>query len=163
MSHIDTAYNLARWLSKNDDDAADIVQEASLRAFRSLDQCGANPRAWFLTITRNTAFTYMARRHVNATSSFMDEAETIEWNGPTPEQVVLANADRDMVTNLIEELPPEFREVVILRDIEDMSYKEIAEITGTPMGTVMSRLNRARQRLQQRLADRTLEERKVGL
>ena len=163
MSHIDSAYNLARWLSRNDDDAADIVQEASVRAFKSMDQCGAHPRAWFLTIIRNTAFSYMARRQVNATSAFMDEAETIEWSGPSPEQVMLSNAEREMVTSLIEELPAEFREVVILRDIEDLSYKEIAEITGTPLGTVMSRLNRARQRLQQRLADRTLEERKLGL
>lgn len=96
-------------------------------------------------------------------ASFADEAEFIEWDGPTPEQSLIKSAEKEMVTKFIEDLPSEFREAIILKEIEDLSYKEIAEVTGVPIGTVMSRLNRARQRLQRRLADRTLEERKLGL
>lgn len=163
LVHLDSAYNLARWLVKNGDDADDIVQEACIRAFRNMDQRGGHAKAWFLSITRNTAFTFLSRRPGFVSNAFDGEMETLEWHGPNPEQSLLSQEDKEMAVRFIEELPPEFREVVILRDVEDLSYKEIAEVTNVPVGTVMSRLNRARQRLQQRLADRTLEERKLGL
>jgi RNA polymerase sigma-70 factor (ECF subfamily) len=163
MPHLDSAHNMARWLARNDEDASDIVQEASIRAFKNMDQCGGNPRAWFLTITRNTAYTFLSRRPSFASSAFVDEAETIAWDGPSPDQALVAKTEREVAVKFIEDLPPEFKEVVILRDLEDLSYKEIAEVTGVPVGTVMSRLNRARQRLQQRIADHALEEHTLGL
>ena len=163
LPHLDAAYNIARWLARNDDDAADIVQEACIRAFKGLGQMNGAPKPWFLTIVRNTAYTFLSRRQGFAGSAYLDEAEDVEWDGPNPEQAMMLAKDKEMVGKFLEELPAEYREVVILRDLEDLSYKEIAEVTGVPIGTVMSRLNRARHRLQQRLADRTPEERKLGL
>ena len=161
LPHLDTGYNLARWLARSDDDASDIVQEACLRCFRNMDQLTTNPRAWFLSTVRNTAYTFLARRSGQPT--FLDESDDLQWDGPSPEQAVLAKVEQEILTQFIEDLPPEFREVLVLRDLEDLSYKEIAEVSGLPIGTVMSRLNRARRRLQQRLADRSLEERRLGL
>jgi RNA polymerase sigma factor (sigma-70 family) len=163
LPHLDSAYNMARWLARNDEDASDIVQDACIRAFKSLDQMHAGAKSWFLTIVRNTAYTFLTRKSGLVGAAFLDEAEGLEWDGPNPEQALMMKADKEMVVKFLEDLPTEFREVVVLRDLEDLSYKEIAEVTGVPIGTVMSRLNRARQRLQQRLADRAPEERKLGL
>jgi RNA polymerase sigma-70 factor (ECF subfamily) len=163
LPHLDSGYNLARWLARNDDDASDIVQDACVKAFRNVDQVSTNARIWFLTIVRNTAYTFLAKRSGMPNIGFFDEIDAVEWTGPSPEQAVLLSADRDLVIRFLEELPSEFKEVVILRDLEDLSYKEISEVVDVPIGTVMSRLNRARQRLQQRLADRAPEERKLGL
>lgn len=163
LPHLDSAYNMARWLARNDDDASDIVQEACIKSFKSLEQMNGAAKPWFLTIVRNTAYTFLSRRPSFAGGAYLDEAEDIEWDGPTPEQALMTKTDKEMVIKFLEELPAEFREVVVLRDLEDLSYKEIADVTGVPIGTVMSRLNRARQRMQRRLADRAPEERKLGL
>lgn len=163
LPHLDSAYNLARWLTRNEDDAADITQEAMIKAFKNLDQMKAgSAKAWLMAIVRNTGLTYLNRKS-NQPSAFPDESEDLEWQGFSPEQTLLMSEDREVVVRLLEELPTEFREVVVLRDVEDLSYKEISDVVGVPIGTVMSRLNRARHRLQQRLSDRTPEERRLGL
>jgi RNA polymerase sigma-70 factor (ECF subfamily) len=163
LPHLDSAYNLARWLAKNEDDAADITQEAMIKAFKNLGQVNAgSPKAWLMSIVRNTGVTFLTKKNGHQ-SVFIDEIEGLEWHGQSPEQALLMSEEKEVVMRLLEELPLEFREVVILRDLEDLSYKEISEVVGIPIGTVMSRLNRARQRLLQRLSDRTPEEKKLGL
>jgi len=163
LPHLDSAYNLARWLAKNEDDAGDIVQEAMVKAFKNMDQINSsNTKSWLMSIVRNTGHTYLAKKS-GFTAAFQDEAESLEWHGPTPEETLLMKEEKEIAVRFLEDLPLEFREVVILKDIEDLSYKEISEVVGVPIGTVMSRLNRARQRLQQRFSDRTLEERQLGL
>jgi RNA polymerase sigma-70 factor (ECF subfamily) len=150
LPHLDAAYNLARFLMRNDQDAEDVVQEAALRAFRFFESFrGENSRAWFLKILRNTAFTAMKRNR-------MDE-ETVEFDeelhgGPVPAldpAVAIDRAhDRQTVRAAIEQLPTEFREAITLRELEGMPYKEIADVAGVPIGTIMSRLARARRQLQ---------------
>lgn len=159
LPHLDAAYTLARWLTRNHHDAEDVVQEAYLRAFRYFDGfAGDNPRAWLLTVVRNTCHTWLRRNRPKDVMA-MDEPDidraaadpATAWadDGAAgdPEQALLRRADRDRLNRLIEDLPCAFREVVILRDIEDLSYKEIAGILAVPIGTVMSRLARARQAL----------------
>jgi RNA polymerase sigma-70 factor (ECF subfamily) len=155
LPHLDAAYNLARWLTRNEQDAQDAVQEAYLRAFRFFPGFrGGDARAWLMKIVRNTCYTWL---HVNG--PLKDAAEFDENLFPTasealnPEQVVLQNDKGALVRKALEELPPNFREVLILREIEGMSYREIADITGMPAGTVMSSLSRARDRLRQALTD----------
>lgn len=163
LPHLDSAYNLARWLTRNADDAADVVQESCLRAFKNMNQLvGDNAKPWFLAIVRNTGHTF-ARRNNAITSAFTDEEDNLEWDGPSPEQAVIAKASAEAMTTLLEELPLEFREVIVLKDVQDLSYKEIADVVGVPIGTVMSRLNRGRKRLRQRLSDGVPEERRLGL
>jgi RNA polymerase sigma factor (sigma-70 family) len=156
LPHLDAAYNLARWLTRNEADAEDVVQEAFLRAFRFYEDVhGSNCRAWLLTIVRNTCRTWLqANRAGEPTITFDEEMHTTETQSASPDAALLANADREMLHQAIEELPVEFREVIVLRELEGVTYKEIAEIAGIPMGTVMSRLARARGRLQQCLARR---------
>ena len=146
LPHLDDAYALARWLSGNSADAEDIVQEACLRALRGLDRySGGSARAWLLAITRNAAFTWLARNRPKA----LVITETIENLAPaegaaTPEEALIAKADAAAIELAIGALPPPFKETLVLRDINGLSYREIAEITGVPLGTVMSRLARAR-------------------
>src|SRR6202012_6064852 len=155
VPHLDAAYNLARWLAGNDHDAEDIAQEACLRAFRFLNGFrGGNSRSWLLTIVRNTAYTWLKQNRPQAIISVSDE----EWDDiedPTAaanHSSALSHADRDVLRAALEELPPEFREVLILRELEGLSYKEIADVTDVPIGTIMSRLARARKQLQDYLA-----------
>lgn len=163
LPHLDSAFNFARWLSRNEDDAADITQEAMIKAFKNLDQMKAgSAKAWLMAIVRHTGLTYLNRKSTQP-GAFLDESKELEWQGFSPEQALLMSEEKEVAMRLLEELPTEFREVVILRDVEDLSYKEISEVVGAPIGTVMSRLNRARYRLQQRLSDRTPEERRLGL
>jgi len=148
LPHLDAAFNFARWLTRNDHDAEDIVQEAFLRAFRyGHSFSGDNSRAWLLAIVRNTFFSWRKGNiAAEATVPFDDESHR-QGVEPDPESQMLKNADSRIVTDAIEELSVEYREVIVLREFEDLSYREIARVTGVPVGTVMSRLARARDHL----------------
>jgi RNA polymerase sigma-70 factor (ECF subfamily) len=155
LPHLDAAYNLARWLTRNDQDAQDVTQEACLRAFRFFGGYqGGNMRAWLLTIVRNTGYTWMHKnRRADSTELFNEEIHSPEVSGRAdPEIHVLASADKETLNRALEELPDVFREALVLREMEDMSYREIADVTSVSLGTVMSRLARARTRLRQSLS-----------
>lgn len=160
MPHIDAAYNLARWLTRNEQDAQDVVQEAFLRAFKFFDGFhGTNGRSWLLSIVRNASYSWLQKnRNSELTTVFDEELHGAEAVLSAPLAPLIRDADHGLVRQAIEELPVEFREVTILRELEGMSYKEIAEITEIPIGTVMSRLARARKQLQSRLTERFREE-----
>jgi RNA polymerase sigma-70 factor (ECF subfamily) len=148
LPHLDAAYNLARWLLRNDADAEDVAQEAYLRAFKFFGGYhGGKSRAWLLAIVRNTCYTWLQQqnRAHELTTPFDEEIHSAE--GDNPETILLEGADRQMLKQALEELPVEFREVIILRELEGLSYKEIANVVDVPVGTVMSRLARARKRL----------------
>jgi RNA polymerase sigma-70 factor (ECF subfamily) len=155
LPHLDAAYNLARWLTRNDQDAQDVTQEACLRAFRFFDGYqGGNMRAWFLTIVRNTCYTWLHQNRAPGGSDEVFDEEihsTDESGGASPEIQALAGADKETLRRALEELPEVFREVLVLRELEGMSYKEIADVSSVSLGTVMSRLARARTRLRQAL------------
>jgi len=150
LPHLDAAYNLARFLMRNEQDAEDVVQEAALRAFRFFDNFrGENSRAWFLRIVRNTSFTVLKKNRPDEMNIAFDEELHGGQTPPMDAGVALDRAqDRQSVRAAIEQLPPEFREAITLRELEEASYKEIADIAGVPIGTVMSRLARARRQLQ---------------
>jgi RNA polymerase sigma-70 factor (ECF subfamily) len=154
LPHLDAAYNLARWLTRNDADAQDVVQEAYLRAFRFFGGFhGEDGRAWLLGIVRNTSYTWMQRnRSPELNMSLDDEVHDVKSDDLNPEALLLQKADAEELRHAVEELPLEFREVLVLRELEEMSYKQIAAVADLPLGTVMSRLARARKRLQQILA-----------
>jgi RNA polymerase sigma-70 factor (ECF subfamily) len=146
LPHMDAAYNLARWLSRSPADADDVVQEALLRAFRAFDGVrGENVKPWLMAIVRNCwrNRTADAKRRRQAPLPEEDDRPLV-FEGPDPEAAAQQASDRRKLDGLIAELPEEFREVLILREMEDMSYREIAQATGAPIGTVMSRLARAR-------------------
>jgi RNA polymerase sigma-70 factor (ECF subfamily) len=158
LPHLDAAYNLARWLTRNDQNAEDLVQMAYLRAFKFFDSFhGVDARAWLLTILRNAYFTSLRdNRHENADTSFDEDipieatqqAELSSYGvGNSPENVLASKDTARVVNQALENLPPAFREVIVLKEIDDLSYKEIAEIAGIPIGTVMSRLARGRKLL----------------
>ena len=149
MPHLDAAYNLARWLTRNEHDAQDMVQEAYLRALRFFGGFhGTDARAWLLTIVRNTCYTWLKRKQgPEFTCDFEEAVMTKESDELDPESSHELKVQSQLINEAIEKLPVEFREVVILRELEELSYKEIAAITGIPIGTVMSRLSRARKRL----------------
>ena len=153
LPHLDAAYNLARWLAGNDHDAQDVAQEASLRAFKYFGSFrGENARAWLLSIVRNSFHTWLRKnRSPEKTVQIDDEALDIEDSSGNAQTVNPNFADADAVRRAIAELPLEFREIVILREMEGFSYKEIAELAEVPIGTVMSRLARARKLLQKSL------------
>ncbi len=175
LPHMDAAYNLARWLTRNDADAEDVVQEAFLRAFRFFDGYrGGSERAWLLTIVRHTCYSWLQQnRPAELIAGYDIEAGELDQAAvdPTfrsapavdPEIALLHQADEDLLNQMIAELPPQFREVVILRELEDLSYKEIAEVAAIPIGTVMSRLARARKALQGAWARRRSEEARHGV
>jgi RNA polymerase sigma factor (sigma-70 family) len=154
LPHLAAAYNRARWLTRNDHDAEDVVQESYLRAYKFFGGFrGGDGRAWLLTIVRNTCYTWFQQnRPRELTASLDDAANNIESGTPSPEAELIRTADSRLIMKALDELPLEFREVVVLREMEGMSYKEIADITDVPLGTVMSRLARARKRLQQSLS-----------
>jgi len=158
LSHLDAAYNLARWLTRDEQDAEDVVQEACLRAFRFFDSFrGGDSRAWLLTIVRHTCYTWLQKNRAHELASFDEGLEGVE-SGASPEELLLQSVDQQTLRHALEELPVEFREVIILRELEGLSYKEISGIAGIPLGTVMSRLARARKQLQQRLTQPATEE-----
>jgi RNA polymerase sigma-70 factor (ECF subfamily) len=154
LPHLDAAYNLARWLAGNDHDAQDVAQEACLRAFKFFGSFrGNNARAWLLTIVRNTFYNWLKKnRPTEIAGELDDEALAVEDVSVNAEAMNLRLADADVVQRAISELPVEYREMVVLREMEGLSYKEIAELSDLPMGTVMSRLARARKQLQKSLA-----------
>ncbi len=156
LPHLDAAYNLARWLTRNDHDAEDVVQEAYLRAFEFFAGFyGTDGRGWLLTIVRNTCYTWLRRnRAEDLSTEFDEEIHSESVASPNPEELLLENADRQHLQDALEELPVEFREALVLRELEGLSYKEIAGVSGVPVGTVMSRLARARARLKDALARR---------
>ena len=156
LPHLDAAYNLARFLMRNEQDAEDVVQEAALRAFRFFENFrGENARAWFLKIVRNTSFTALKKNRPEEMNIVFDEELHGAAIPPMDPGIALDRAqDRQIVRAAIEQLPPEFREAITLRELEGASYKEIADITGVPIGTVMSRLARARRQLQLILSKR---------
>ncbi len=149
LPHLDAAYNLARWLMRNEQDAQDVAQEAYLRAFRFFPGFrGGDARAWLLKIVRNTCYTWLqVNRPLQDATEFDENLFRPDSCAPNPEEVVLQNDSRTLVRKALEKLPPNFREVLVLRELEGMSYREIADITGMPAGTVMSSLSRARSRL----------------
>jgi RNA polymerase sigma-70 factor (ECF subfamily) len=165
LPHMAEAYRLAQWLAGSAADAEDIVQEAAIRAFRGIKSFGAvNARAWSLTIVRNTAFSWLAKNK-SKTVVFMDDLsaaqqQELEHDGPhgarvqTPEDIALFRADAEEIRKALTQLPAQFREVIVLREINQMNYRDIAEITNVPIGTVMSRLSRGRQLLIACLGDR---------
>lgn len=158
LPHIDAAHNLARWLLGNRQDAEDTVQESYLRALTYFDSFhGEDGRAWLLAIVRNTCFEWMHknRRRVELP---VEHLERVRDNGPSPETLQLRKADRATVQRSLEALPAEYREALVLREMEGMSYKQIAQITSVPIGTVMSRLARARRRLGEALTTASKKE-----
>jgi len=157
LPHLDAAYNLARWLTRNDHDAEDVVQEAFARAFRYFDSLkDTDARAWLLAIVRNTGYTWLEKNRPAEVVALEDsglvgaDAEVIGHAAPAesnPEVIVLQSVQKKLVNQALEELPVGFREVLVMRELEDLSYKEIAHIAGVPIGTVMSRLARGREML----------------
>jgi RNA polymerase sigma factor (sigma-70 family) len=165
LPHMAEAYRLARWLTGNSYDAEDVVQDAALRAFRGIKGFGAvNARAWSLTIVRNTAYSWLTKNRPKAVVFTDDlsvaEQQELEHEGPqgtrieTPEQIALFKADAEDVQRVLAQLPAHFREVIVLREMNQLNYRDIAEITNVPIGTVMSRLSRGRQLLIALLGDR---------
>ena len=149
LPHLDAAYNLARWLTRNDQDAEDVVQEASLRALKYWKGfSGRDCRSWLLAIVRNTFYSWLRKQSAQPGITEDGEIDEVDDSVPNPEHMLLQNADREMLKSALEDLPVEFREAIVLREMEGLSYKEIADIAGVPIGTVMSRLARARKRLQ---------------
>jgi RNA polymerase sigma factor (sigma-70 family) len=159
LPHLDAAHNLARWLTRDDSQAQDVVQEAYLRAFSGFETFrGGDARAWVLTIVRNTCYTLLKKRSPLHGAEVFDElAYAAPAPSSNPEVLHAKCADRESLERALRKLPVEYREVLILREFEDMSYREIAHAIDTPIGTVMSRLARARQRLQSILLDKKNE------
>lgn len=148
MPHLDAAYNLARWLTRDPADADDVVQEAYMRAFRFADGFhGGDSRSWILKIVRNTCFTWLKKNRAKELVYELEE-EQHEADASNPEELLIESADRKLLKELLDELPPPYKEIIVLRDLEGLSYKEISAVTELPLGTVMSRLARARKRLQ---------------
>ena len=165
LPHMAEAYRLAQWLTGSASDAEDIVQDAALRAYRGIKNFGAvNARAWSLTIVRNTAYSWLMKNRPKTVVFTNDlsaaEQQELEHEGPqgarveTPEEIVLFKADAEQIQKALAQLQPQYREVIVLREINQMTYRDIAEITNVPIGTVMSRLSRGRLLLIALLGDR---------
>ena len=150
LPHLDDAYTLARYLLRDEHDAQDVVQEASLRALRYFDgYSGGDARAWLLAIVRNCSLTWRKRRRVDErTVPFEDAEDALPTSeADSPDAAVVQASEQARVQQAIASLPDEFREVIVLREVQDLSYREIGDVVGVPIGTVMSRLARARKRL----------------
>lgn len=167
--HLKSAYNLAKWLTRSHEDAEDVVQEAFLRAFSAFESYRgeeANPqnaKAWLLTIVRNTSLTWLKRnRNSRATIGFEEVVDEPRERSADPEEIMLNSCDREEVRQALEQLPPDFREAIVLREMEDLSYREIAATIGVPLGTVMSRLSRGRGWLRRILSTPRLLNTKEG-
>ena len=154
LPHLGDAYALARWITGNRADAEDVVQDVCLRAFRAIGSFSGDGRAWVLTIVRNTAYTWLRKNRPSAVLA-VEDLEAVETaqairgdpDGETPETKLIAEADAASLHAAIAALPISYRETIILRDSQELSYREIAAVTGVPIGTVMSRLARARRRV----------------
>lgn len=149
LPHFDAAYNLARWLTRDPTDAEDVVQEAYMRAFKFFSGFhGGDSRAWVLRIVRNTCYSWLQKNRPREIVSELDE-DVCDNESHNPEIEMIENVERQTLKRLLEELPASFREIIVLRDIEGLSYKEIAAVTELPLGTVMSRIARARKKLEE--------------
>ncbi len=155
VPHMNAAYNLARWLTGNDNAAHDVVQESALRAFRFMDRfAGGNARAWLLAIVRNQSYTWLKQSGNNRWINIGDEIAEDDIalsHTETPESHSIRSQDTALLHKALQELPPQFREVIILKELEEMAYKDIAIVADIPLGTVMSRLARARGMLKTEL------------
>jgi RNA polymerase sigma-70 factor, ECF subfamily len=151
LPHLDAAYNLARWLTRDERDAEDIVQEAYLRAIRHFATFrGGNARPWLLMIVRNTFYTWIQHNRITEViDSIDDEDDMLIADAPNPEMLLLQESDKQIVRRALQKLPTQFLEVIVLREFEELSYQQIADLVQIPIGTVMSRLARARKRLAQ--------------
>ena len=148
LPHLDAAYNLARWITRNDHDAQDVVQESFLRAYRFFDGLRGEAKPWLLAIVRNSCLTWLQVNRPADLAGFDDrvaEPQVPEEDGP--EAQAMRAVDRRMLNDALATLPAQFREVLVLRELEDMSYREIARVAEVPIGTVMSRLARGRRLL----------------
>ncbi len=165
LPHLGAAYNLARWIMGNDQDAEDMVQEAYLRAYQYFGSYqGGNSRSWLLTIVRNTCYTWLRQNRSQELSvTLEDEIYTSDSETLDPENVFQHSLDHQLVRRALEKLAVEYRELIVLRELEGMAYKEIALMTKIPIGTVMSRLARGRQRLKDCLEQMMDEEGSHGL
>jgi RNA polymerase sigma-70 factor, ECF subfamily len=164
LAHLDAAYRLARWLTRNEHDAEDIVQEASLRALRYFRTfSGRNGRAWFLRIVRNACCSWRAQTVKASTDVFDEDQHSVTQLTCDPETLLLHAADASLIDEILRNLPDRFRELLVLREVEGLSYQELADVLEIPIGTVMSRLSRARQAFRRALegqikqSDRSVE------
>jgi RNA polymerase sigma-70 factor (ECF subfamily) len=149
LPHLNSAANLARWILRNRADSDDVVQEATMRAYRFfVNFHGGDARAWLLQIVRNTCYTWLQKNRPSELVTEFDE-EVHQHSSANPEILATQADERQRLMSALESLSPRFREVIVLRELEGCSYKEIGEITGIPIGTVMSTLSRARERLRQ--------------
>ncbi len=156
LPYLDAAYNLARWLVRNDHDAEDVVQEAFMRASRYGCRGGLhNPRAWLFAIVRNTSYEWLRRRRSEKRFEPLDEDRPADLDPRDPERDAVLRLDVRLLHAALTDLPPRFREVLVLREIEGLSYKEMAGVLDVPLGTVMSTLSRARARLRSALRTTT--------
>jgi RNA polymerase sigma factor (sigma-70 family) len=155
MPHLGAAYNLARWLTRDDQNAEDLVQDTYLRALKAFDGFrDGDARSWLLRIVRNTFYTGLERNRTNEwTTTFDEEIHSTPSQASNPEALLVQSVDDELLKDALQDLPPQFREVMVMRELEGLSYREIATISGVPVGTVMSRLARARKRLQVSLTD----------
>jgi RNA polymerase sigma-70 factor, ECF subfamily len=157
LPHLDAAFNFARWLLRGRADAEDVAQDALVRSYRFFSGFrGGDARAWLLQIVRNTCYSWLEKNRPAEDATEFNE----ELHGPaspTPEALAMAAEDRALLTRALEALPPRYREVIVLRELEGCSYKEIAAIASIPIGTVMSTLSRARQQLALALVNRERE------
>lgn len=152
LPHLDAAFNLARWLLRSRTDAEDVTQEALMRAFRAFSSYrSGNARAWLLQIVRNACFTWLRQNRMGEEFTEFDET-SMPQESENPETLAIASSNREQLARALEALPRGFREVIVLRELEGCSYKEIAEITSRPIGTVMSALARARLQLRSSLS-----------
>ena len=158
LPHVHAAFNLARWLLRRREDSEEVAQEALLRACRFFPGFhGGDVRAWLLQIVRNTSYSWLEKNRPRELMAEFDEELHLQ-PAATPESITIANNERERLTRALEALPPRFREIIVLRELEGCSYKEIAAIMSIPIGTVMSSLSRARRQLCLALADRSCKE-----
>ncbi len=153
LPHLDAAYNLARWLTQDEHAAEDVVQEAYLRAAQYFSSFrGGGGRAWLLSVVRRATFDWLKKQRKQMAVEFNEDVHDRGDDSANPEFVAIQKCDQERVRHALEELPPPLREVIVLRELEGLSYLEIAAVTESPVGTVMSRLSRGRRQLQGRLA-----------
>jgi RNA polymerase sigma factor (sigma-70 family) len=154
LPHVDAAYNLARWLTRDEHASEEVVQEAYCRAARFFASFrGGDGRTWLLAVVRRVSFDWLQKRRAAAAlTSFDEEAHSPDDDALGPDHLAIRKADVQLLRQAVEELSPEYREVIVLREMEELSYQEVAAVAGVPVGTVMSRLSRARKQLQRRLA-----------